>query len=50
MMSKELPAELMDRIGTDLGDRRLQKTFCCIEGSQEHSGLHNSYMREVCNN
>ncbi len=29
---------------------RLQKDFCCTEGSQEHSGFHNSQMEEVWHN
>ncbi len=29
---------------------RLQKKFCCTEGSQEHSGFHNSQMEEVWHN
>ena len=43
MRSKELSAELRDRIvSRHRSGEGLQKIFGCIEGSQEHSDLHNS--------
>jgi hypothetical protein len=48
MRSKELPAELRDRIvSRHRSGEGYKKKFCCTEGSQEHSDFHNSQMEEV---
>lgn len=50
MRSKELPAELRDRIVARLRSGKCYKTFWCTEDSQEHSSLQNSQMEEVWHN
>ena len=48
MRSKEQPAELRGRVLLrHRSADNYKKLFCCIEGSREHSGFHNSEMEEV---
>ena len=48
--SKELPAEIRDRIVSRHRSGESYKKWCYIEGSQEHSGSHYCKREEVLNN